>query len=239
MPHLNWTPNRMSPTFQLKPRWRQGDRSWFQTTILSPQEPSQDTVILPPDSITTSYGSSSDIPFRLGSTVLYLLLSRRDLWAVCLFLLPSFLFRLPSSLFPLLLSSFFVHLSPAFLSLRDLLAVQDCDEGEKRTITDNRWCAAEELKKQAWRFHKQYLTWFQRAASPTAVTDDYEQGPYTYFDWENVWCQRRKTDFRFEVSFYSDSPSCSEWRANADEIVPLFERILICPWGNWWIWAWI
>jgi CCR4-NOT transcription complex subunit 3 len=68
------------------------------------------------------------------------------------------------------------------------------------TKTDNRWCAAEELKKQAWRFHKQYLTWFQRAASPTAVTDDYEQGPYTYFDWENVWCQRRKTDFRFEVS---------------------------------------
>jgi CCR4-NOT transcription complex subunit 3 len=63
-----------------------------------------------------------------------------------------------------------------------------------------RWCAAEALKKEAWRFHKQYLTWFQRAASPTAVTDDYEQGPYTYFDWENVWCTRRKSDFRFEVS---------------------------------------
>lgn len=64
----------------------------------------------------------------------------------------------------------------------------------------NRWVAAEELKHLAWRFHKQYLTWFQRAHNPTAITDDYEQGGYLYFDWENSWCQRRKTDFRFEVS---------------------------------------
>ena len=148
---------------------------------------------------------------------------------------------LPSSLF--LVSSFtFFPLSP-FLPRcsvsQEPFSRSRLWRRRRRATTDNRWCAAEELKKQAWRFHKQYLTWFQRAASPTAVTDDYEQGPYTYFDWENVWCQRRKTDFRFEVGFYSDSPSCSEWRANADEIVPLFERILICPWGNWWIWAWI
>jgi len=99
---------------------------------------------------------------------------------------------LPSSpVFPL-----FPLLCP-FLALSSM---SDYSSRKQRIKTDNRWCAAEELKKQAWRFHKQYLTWFQRAASPTAVTDDYEQGPYTYFDWENVWCQRRKTDFRFEVS---------------------------------------
>ena len=36
--------------------------------------------------------------------------------------------------------------------------------------------AAEELKKQSWRFHKQYLTWFQRANEPSVITDEYEQG---------------------------------------------------------------
>lgn len=39
-----------------------------------------------------------------------------------------------------------------------------------------RWLAARELKKQSWRFHKQYLTWFQRLSQPQAITDDYEQG---------------------------------------------------------------
>jgi hypothetical protein len=95
----------------------------------------------------------------------------------------------------------------------------------KMTKADNRWCAAEELKKQAWRFHKQYLTWFQRAASPTAVTDDYEQGPYTYFDWENVWCQRRKTDFRFEVSPRRGAAlaAAGYFSNSADDLVPLFK----------------
>lgn len=47
-----------------------------------------------------------------------------------------------------------------------------------------RFLAAAELKKQSWRFHKQYLTWFQRANEPQQITDDYEQGVYLYFDWE-------------------------------------------------------
>lgn len=45
------------------------------------------------------------------------------------------------------------------------------------------------------------MTWFQRAHNPQAITEDYEQGGYFYFDWENSWCQRKKSDFRFEVSF--------------------------------------
>ncbi|GAA5881872.1 hypothetical protein JCM8547_007538, partial [Rhodosporidiobolus lusitaniae] len=61
--------------------------------------------------------------------------------------------------------------------------------------------AAAELKKQSWRFHKQYLTWFQRANEPTTITDTYEEGVYLYFDWEGSWCQRRKSEFRFSYSF--------------------------------------
>ncbi|GAA5897982.1 hypothetical protein JCM8208_003215 [Rhodotorula glutinis] len=62
------------------------------------------------------------------------------------------------------------------------------------------YLAANELKKQSWRFHKQYLTWFQRANEPTTITDSFEQGVYLYFDWEGSWCQRKKNDFRFDYA---------------------------------------
>lgn len=59
-----------------------------------------------------------------------------------------------------------------------------------------RYLAARELKKQSWRFHKKYLTWFQRHEEPSVITEDYEQGTYVYFDYEGAWCQRKKNDFR-------------------------------------------
>lgn len=71
--------------------------------------------------------------------------------------------------------------------------------------TYHQYLAARELKKQSWRFHKQYLTWFQRHSEPQAITDEYEQGAYVYFDWEGSWCQRRKNDFRFEYRWLEDN----------------------------------
>ncbi|KAF8931124.1 proteinral negative regulator of transcription subunit 5, partial [Haplosporangium gracile] len=70
--------------------------------------------------------------------------------------------------------------------------------------TYQQYLAARELKKQSWRFHKKYLTWFQRHEEPKTITDDYEQGTYIYFDYEGAWCQRKKTDFRFEYKFLED-----------------------------------
>ncbi|KAF8591557.1 hypothetical protein K439DRAFT_1644221 [Ramaria rubella] len=64
--------------------------------------------------------------------------------------------------------------------------------------------AAQELKRQSWRFHVKYLTWFQRHSEPQAITDEYEQGVYVYFDWEGSWCQRKKSDFRFEYRYLSE-----------------------------------
>jgi CCR4-NOT transcription complex subunit 3 len=66
------------------------------------------------------------------------------------------------------------------------------------------YLAAAELKKQSWRFHVKYLTWFQRHSEPQAVTNEYEQGVYVYFDWEGSWCQRKKADFRFEYRYLSE-----------------------------------
>ncbi|KAL3812118.1 hypothetical protein ACHAXA_009377 [Cyclostephanos tholiformis] len=71
--------------------------------------------------------------------------------------------------------------------------------------TYQQYLAARELKKQSWRYHKKYMTWFQRHEEPKVTTDDYEQGTYVYFDYETGWCQRIKSDFRFDYSFLEDS----------------------------------
>ncbi|KAF8965346.1 proteinral negative regulator of transcription subunit 5 [Entomortierella lignicola] len=68
-----------------------------------------------------------------------------------------------------------------------------------------KYLAARELKKQSWRYHTSYLTWFQRHEEPKAITDEYEQGTYIYFDYEGAWCQRKKTDFKFEYKFLEDA----------------------------------
>ncbi|KIM67814.1 hypothetical protein SCLCIDRAFT_107279 [Scleroderma citrinum Foug A] len=70
--------------------------------------------------------------------------------------------------------------------------------------TYQQFLAAKELKRQSWRFHIKYLTWFQRHSEPQAITEEYEQGVYVYFDWEGSWCQRKKSDFRFEYRYLSE-----------------------------------
>lgn len=78
--------------------------------------------------------------------------------------------------------------------------------------TYQQYLAATELKRQGWRFHKKYLTWFQRHDEPKRSTDDYEMGTFIYFDYANVvvrgqgtgWCQRIKSEFVFEYRFLED-----------------------------------
>ncbi|KAJ1664409.1 general negative regulator of transcription subunit 5 [Coemansia sp. RSA 1813] len=71
--------------------------------------------------------------------------------------------------------------------------------------TYQQYLAAKELNRQSWRFHKKYLTWFQRYEEPSDITDDYEQGTYIYFDYEGAWCQRKKSEFRFEYKYLEDT----------------------------------
>jgi CCR4-NOT transcription complex subunit 3 len=47
------------------------------------------------------------------------------------------------------------------------------------------YLAARQLKKHSWRFHKKYMTWFQRHEEPKMATDDFEEGTYVYFDYES------------------------------------------------------
>ena len=62
--------------------------------------------------------------------------------------------------------------------------------------TYQQYLAAKELKRQSWRFHKMYRTWFQRHEEPKTITDEYEQGTYRFFDYESTWMNRRKTEFK-------------------------------------------
>lgn len=73
------------------------------------------------------------------------------------------------------------------------------------------YLAAKELKKQSWRYHRKFHTWFQRHEEPKVATDDYEQGTYVYFDFhianddmQHGWCQRIKHDFTFEYNHLED-----------------------------------
>lgn len=66
--------------------------------------------------------------------------------------------------------------------------------------------AAKELKKLSWRYHTKYLTWFQRHEEPRLTASDFERGAYVYFDHDNAWCQRIKSDFTFEYQFLEDEP---------------------------------
>lgn len=70
--------------------------------------------------------------------------------------------------------------------------------------TQHQYYAARELKKQSWRYHKNFLTFFQRHDDPTLTKDDYEQGSYLYFDYESGWCQRIKQNFTFIYKHLED-----------------------------------
>jgi CCR4-NOT transcription complex subunit 3 len=73
-----------------------------------------------------------------------------------------------------------------------------------RQNTYQQYLAARELKARSWRFHKRFLTWFQRHEEPKTINNDYEQGTYRYFDFEGMWLQRRKSNFKFEYQFLED-----------------------------------
>ncbi|MBA0861239.1 hypothetical protein Goshw_025969 [Gossypium schwendimanii] len=81
--------------------------------------------------------------------------------------------------------------------------------------TYQQYLAAKELKKQSWRYHRKYNTWFQRHEEPKIATDEFEQGTYVYFDFhianddhQHGWCQRIKTEFTFEYNYLEDELIC-------------------------------
>jgi len=70
--------------------------------------------------------------------------------------------------------------------------------------TYQQYLAARMLRLMSWRYHKRYLTWFQRHEEPTVTLAHFEQGTYVYFDYETGWCKRIKADFTFDYQYLED-----------------------------------
>ena len=94
-------------------------------------------------------------------------------------------------------------LKPVSTKLKYPDAVASARENQPETPYQQ-YLAARELKRQSWRYHKKYLTWFQRHEEPKVTADEYEQGTYVYFDYETGWCQRIKSEFTFEYGYLED-----------------------------------
>jgi len=65
--------------------------------------------------------------------------------------------------------------------------------------TYQQYLASKDLKNRSWRYHKTFLTWFQRHEVPEDLTPDYERGTYIYFDYETGWCQRMRSKIYFRI----------------------------------------
>ncbi|KAF2737465.1 CCR4-NOT transcription complex [Polyplosphaeria fusca] len=75
-----------------------------------------------------------------------------------------------------------------------------------RQGTYQQFLAAKALKAQSWRFHKQYQTWFQRHEEPKAITEDYEQGTYRFFDYESTWYVPHRAFSVALLTLFQDEP---------------------------------
>lgn len=105
--------------------------------------------------------------------------------------------------------------------------------------TYQQYLAAKELKKQSWRYHKKYNTWFQRHEEPKVATDEYEQGTYVYFDFhianddlQHGWYVN--FDFSSLAVFfvcnciscwYMSTLSCHNYFRDADKVICLWTSI--------------
>ncbi|KAG5519076.1 hypothetical protein PMAC_002162 [Pneumocystis sp. 'macacae'] len=103
-------------------------------------------------------------------------------------------YYIPSEPYPV--PSYYPQVPPAIFDSPELFEKIDIDAlffvFYYQQGTYQQYLAAKELKRQAWRFHKKYLTWFQRHEEPKIITDEYESGTYRYFDFEGAWVQRKK-----------------------------------------------
>ncbi|KAJ3445939.1 ccr4-not transcription complex subunit [Anaeramoeba flamelloides] len=67
--------------------------------------------------------------------------------------------------------------------------------------TYQQYLAAQKLRELGWRFHKNFKTWFRRCEEPKEITSEYERGTYKFFDFNESWQEKKKTDYKLEYKF--------------------------------------
>lgn len=64
-----------------------------------------------------------------------------------------------------------------------------------------RYLAAKELKKRGWMYNKKFYTFFQLQSEPKNKTEEFVEGKFRYFDFEDDWMIRPKKDFKFDLKY--------------------------------------
>lgn len=59
--------------------------------------------------------------------------------------------------------------------------------------------AGKELSKRGWMYSKKYTTWFILTSPPKVKTDEYIEGKFKYWDFNNEWTTAVKKDYKFEM----------------------------------------
>ncbi|KAJ6235970.1 ccr4-not transcription complex subunit 3 [Anaeramoeba flamelloides] len=67
--------------------------------------------------------------------------------------------------------------------------------------TYQQYLAAQKLRELGWRFHKNFKTWFRRCEEPKEITSEYERGSYKFFDFNESWQEKKKTDYKLEYQY--------------------------------------
>lgn len=61
-----------------------------------------------------------------------------------------------------------------------------------------RYFAAKELHRRGWMYNKKFHTFFQLQEPPKNKTEEFIEGKFRYFDYEEGWMSRPKKDYKFD-----------------------------------------
>ena len=64
-----------------------------------------------------------------------------------------------------------------------------------------KYLATKELKRRGWMYHNKFNTFFQLQGTPKKQSDEFLEGKFKFFDFEEDWMIRMKKDFKFEFKY--------------------------------------
>ncbi len=68
-----------------------------------------------------------------------------------------------------------------------------------------RYHAIKELRERGWKFHNKFSTFFHLQGNPKAENNEFIEGKFKFFDFEQDWVIRTKKEFKFELTYLDDA----------------------------------
>jgi CCR4-NOT transcriptional regulation complex NOT5 subunit len=67
-----------------------------------------------------------------------------------------------------------------------------------------RYQAIKILQERGWKFHNKFSTFFQLQGNSKVENEEFIEGKFKFFDFEQDWVMRTKKEFKFELAFLDD-----------------------------------